>query len=90
VIIDHGLGIFSLYGHLSAITVKTGQEVQRGDVVGRTGETGLAGGDHLHFSIMLYGVHVDPVEWWDGKWIRDHVTAKLEQYPRATVTARRE
>jgi len=90
VIIDHGLGIFSLYGHLSAITVKSGQEVQRGDTVGRTGETGLAGGDHLHFSIMLYGVHVDPVEWWDGKWIRDHVTAKLEQYPRATVTARRE
>ena len=86
VIIDHGLGIFSLYGHLSAITVSKGQEVQRGDVVGRTGETGLAGGDHLHFSIMLYGVHVDPVEWWDGKWIRDHVTAKLEQYPRATVT----
>jgi murein DD-endopeptidase MepM/ murein hydrolase activator NlpD len=88
VIIDHGLGIFSLYGHLSAITVTEGQEVQRGDVVGRTGETGLAGGDHLHFSVMLYGVHVDPVEWWDGKWIRDHVTAKLEQYPRATVTAR--
>jgi murein DD-endopeptidase MepM/ murein hydrolase activator NlpD len=90
VIIDHGLGIFSLYGHLSAITVKRGQDVQRGETVGRTGETGLAGGDHLHFSIMLYGVHVDPVEWWDGKWIRDHVTAKLEQYPRATVTARHE
>jgi murein DD-endopeptidase MepM/ murein hydrolase activator NlpD len=90
VIIDHGLGIFSLYGHLSAITASKGQEVQRGDVIGRTGETGLAGGDHLHFSIMLYGVHVDPVEWWDGKWIRDHVTAKLEQYPRATVTARRD
>ncbi len=90
VIIDHGLGIFSLYGHLSAITVKAGQEVARGDTVGRTGETGLAGGDHLHFSIMLYGVHVDPVEWWDGKWIRDHVTAKLEQYPRATVTAHRD
>lgn len=87
VIIDHGLGIFSLYGHLSAITVTKGQEVQRGDTVGRTGETGLAGGDHLHFSIMLYGVHVDPVEWWDGKWIRDHVTAKLDQYPRATATA---
>ncbi len=90
VIIDHGLGIFSLYGHLSAITAQQGQQVQRGDVIGRTGETGLAGGDHLHFSIMLYGVHVDPVEWWDGKWIRDHVTAKLEQYPRATVTARRD
>ncbi|MCC6847998.1 MAG: M23 family metallopeptidase [Deltaproteobacteria bacterium] len=90
VIIDHGLGIFSLYGHLSAITVRRGQEVQRGETVGRTGETGLAGGDHLHFSVMLYGVHVDPVEWWDGKWIRDHVTAKLEQYPRATTTATRD
>jgi murein DD-endopeptidase MepM/ murein hydrolase activator NlpD len=88
VIIDHGLGIFSLYGHLSAITAQKGQEVARGDVIGRTGETGLAGGDHLHFSIMLYGVHVDPVEWWDGKWIRDHVTAKLEQYPRTTVATR--
>ncbi|MCC6766926.1 MAG: M23 family metallopeptidase [Deltaproteobacteria bacterium] len=90
VIVDHGLGIFSLYGHLSAITVTQGQEVQRGETLGRTGETGLAGGDHLHFSIMLYGVHVDPVAWWDGKWIRDHVTAKLEQYPRATVTATRD
>ena len=88
VIIDHGLGIFSLYGHLSAATVHPGQSVQRGDTIGRTGETGLAAGDHLHFSIMLYGVHVDPVEWWDGKWIQDHVTAKLEQYPHATVTAR--
>jgi murein DD-endopeptidase MepM/ murein hydrolase activator NlpD len=88
VIIDHGLGIFSLYGHLSAATAKVGQAVQRGDTIGRTGETGLAAGDHLHFSVMLYGVHVDPVEWWDGKWIQDHVTAKLEQYPRATVTAR--
>ena len=88
VIIDHGLGIFSLYGHLSAITVKSGQEVQRGDTVGRTGETGLAGGDHLHFSIMLYGIHVDPVEWWDGKWIRDHVTAISPSVSACAGTAR--
>jgi len=87
VILDHGLGIFSLYGHLSAVTVTVGQAVARGDTLGRTGETGLAAGDHLHFSIMLYGVHVDPIAWWDGKWIRDHVTAKLELFPRATVTA---
>jgi murein DD-endopeptidase MepM/ murein hydrolase activator NlpD len=90
IILDHGLGIFSLYGHLSAITVKVGDRVQRGDTIGRTGETGLAAGDHLHFSVMLYGVHIDPVEWWDGKWIRDHVTAKLDLYPRTTVTARRD
>jgi len=90
VIIDHGLGIFSLYGHLSAITTKVGATVQRGDTIGRTGETGLAGGDHLHFSVMLWGTHIDPVEWWDGKWIHDHVTAKLDAYPRSTATARRD
>jgi murein DD-endopeptidase MepM/ murein hydrolase activator NlpD len=89
VILDHGLGIFSLYAHLSAIRVATGQDVERGDVLGRTGATGLAGGDHLHYSVMLWGVHVDPIEWWDGKWIRDHVTAKLDAYPRRTVTAKR-
>jgi murein DD-endopeptidase MepM/ murein hydrolase activator NlpD len=90
VILDHGLGIFSLYGHLSAITTTMGAVVQRGDTIGRTGETGLAGGDHLHFSVMLWGTHIDPIEWWDGKWIRDHVTAKLDAFPRTTVTARRD
>jgi murein DD-endopeptidase MepM/ murein hydrolase activator NlpD len=90
VIIDHGLGIFSLYGHLSAITVAVGDDVTRGATIGRTGETGLAGGDHLHFSTMLYGIHVDPVEWWDGKWIHDHVLAKFDAYPHATVAARSE
>lgn len=88
VILDHGLGIFSLYGHLSAVTTQVGATVQRGDTIGRTGETGLAGGDHLHFSVMLWGTHIDPVEWWDGKWIHDHVTAKIDAYPRTTVTAR--
>jgi murein DD-endopeptidase MepM/ murein hydrolase activator NlpD len=90
VILDHGLGIFSLYGHLSAIMVGVGEEVHRGDLIGRTGETGLAGGDHLHFSVMLWGVHVDPVEWWDGKWLRDRVLAKLEAYPRAESVAARD
>ena len=80
VIIDHGLGVFSLYGHLSSLHVAEGDSVKRGDPVGRTGESGLAGGDHLHFSIMLWGIHVDPVEWWDPKWIEDHLTAKLDAF----------
>jgi murein DD-endopeptidase MepM/ murein hydrolase activator NlpD len=80
VILDHGLGLFSLYGHLSSISVAVGQQVQRGDSIGRTGETGLAAGDHLHFSIMVDGVHVDPVEWWDPKWVADHVTEKLRSF----------
>ena len=80
VILDHGIGLFSLYGHLSSIGVTVGQTVQRGDSLGRTGETGLAAGDHLHFSMMVDGYHVDPVEWWDPKWIADHVTEKLKSF----------
>lgn len=82
VVLDHGLGVFTLYGHLSSISVAKGDTVTVGQVIGTTGQTGLAGGDHLHFSTMVHGVHVDPVEWWDPKWIHDHVTAKLDMFPR--------
>ncbi|MCE9641656.1 MAG: M23 family metallopeptidase [Betaproteobacteria bacterium] len=77
VIIDHGLGLFSLYGHLSAIDVKVGDSVTQRQVLGKTGETGLAAGDHLHFGIYLAGLPVLPVEWWDQKWIDDNITPKL-------------
>ena len=87
VLIDHGMGIFSLYGHLSAIAVQPGVHVTTGQTLGQTGETGLAGGDHLHFSILLNGVHVDPVEWWDAHWLHDRVTPKLTMFPRATSAA---
>ncbi len=83
VVIDHGLGLASVYGHLSSLGVQVGQRVESGAVIGQSGETGLAGGDHLHFSIMLRGTHVDPVEWWDAQWLRDHVTAALSSQPSA-------
>ena len=78
VILDHGLGLFTLYGHLSAIGVKVGDSIERRGVLGRTGETGLAGGDHLHYGVYLDGVAILPVEWWDGKWINDNIVPKLE------------
>ena len=78
VMIDHGQGIFSLYGHLSKIEVQLNQEVKKGDLIGLSGQTGLAGGDHLHFSMIVNGVFVDPLEWWDEHWIRDNITAKLQ------------
>jgi murein DD-endopeptidase MepM/ murein hydrolase activator NlpD len=78
VIVDHGLGLFTLYGHLSSIDVKAGDSVARRQVLGKTGETGLAGGDHLHFGVYLDGVAVLPVEWWDQKWIDDNIKPKLE------------
>lgn len=78
VLIDHGLGIASLYGHLSSIEVSAGQDVEQGQVLGRSGETGLAGGDHLHFAILVGGVYADPIEWWDEKWVRERIAPRLD------------
>lgn len=77
VVLDHGYGLMSLYSHLSSLAVEEGQRVERGQTLGRTGATGLAGGDHLHFTMMIRGEPVTPVEWWDAAWIRDRVAAKL-------------
>jgi murein DD-endopeptidase MepM/ murein hydrolase activator NlpD len=77
VIIDHGLGLYTLYSHLSSIDVKADDAVKQGQAIGKTGETGLAAGDHLHFGVYLHGVAVLPVEWWDQKWINDNVQPKL-------------
>ena len=73
VILDHGLGVFSSYSHLSKIDVKVGDKVEKGAVLGHTGTTGLAVGDHLHFAINLQGEFVDPLEWWDPHWLKDQV-----------------
>jgi murein DD-endopeptidase MepM/ murein hydrolase activator NlpD len=80
VVIDHGYGLLSLYGHLSNFAVKPGDQVKRGQVVGATGATGLAGGDHLHFSMILQGEQVDAREWWDPHWLQDRIQAKLKQF----------
>jgi murein DD-endopeptidase MepM/ murein hydrolase activator NlpD len=77
IVIDHGYGLQSLYGHLSSFAVREGQMVQRGQELGRSGQTGLAGGDHLHFTMLLQGLPVSPVEWWDPHWIQDRVARKL-------------
>jgi len=79
VILDHGLGLSSLYGHLSSLDVEKGQTVVRGQSLGRTGQTGLAGGDHLHYSMLVHGIQVTPLEWWDPNWVRLHVQTKLSK-----------
>jgi murein DD-endopeptidase MepM/ murein hydrolase activator NlpD len=79
VIIDHGLGVQSLYAHLSSIGVKPGDTVTKGQEIGRTGATGLAGGDHLHFTMLLQGTPVNPVEWWDAHWLQDRVLRKITE-----------
>jgi hypothetical protein len=78
VILDHGFGVFSMYSHLSRIAVRPGERVAKEGILGNTGSTGLAGGDHLHFSVIIRSTFVDPVEWWDPHWIQDNVMLKLE------------
>ena len=79
IVVDHGYGLQSIYGHLSSIAVKEGDMVKRGQEMGKSGSTGLAGGDHLHYSMQVEGVEVNPVEWWDAHWIKDHVQDRLKQ-----------
>jgi murein DD-endopeptidase MepM/ murein hydrolase activator NlpD len=79
ILVDHGLGVQSLYGHLSSIDVKEGDMVKMGQTLGRSGTTGLALGDHLHFTMLLNGNAVNPVEWWDPKWTEDRVLRKIRE-----------
>jgi murein DD-endopeptidase MepM/ murein hydrolase activator NlpD len=79
VIIDHGVGVQSLYGHLSSIGVKVGDKVEKGQQIGRSGMTGLAGGDHLHFTMLVGGQQVTPVDWWSAQWMQDRVLRKIRE-----------
>lgn len=79
VIIDHGLGLQSLYSHLSSIDVAVGDQLTKGQIIGHTGTSGMAGGDHLHFGILVNGIEVEPREWLDQHWINDNFTNKWNQ-----------
>jgi murein DD-endopeptidase MepM/ murein hydrolase activator NlpD len=81
VIIDHGLGLQTIYGHLSRISVKPGDTLEKGQIIGNTGATGMAGGDHLHFEMTISGQSVNPIEWWDSHWIKNNIASKLHSEP---------
>jgi murein DD-endopeptidase MepM/ murein hydrolase activator NlpD len=78
IVVDHGYGLQSIYGHLSEIDVHEGDMVKRGQIMGKSGMTGMAGGDHIHFSMQLEGIQIDPKEWWDAHWIKDHIAKRVD------------
>lgn len=80
--IDHGLGLYTLYGHCSQLLVKEGDRVKAGETIAKTGVSGLALGDHLHFGILVQGVEVRPVEWFDGGWIRSNIDSVFSEADR--------
>ncbi len=79
VVVDHGLGLMSIYSHLSDIMVRDGEAVKKGAIIGRSGATGFAGGDHLHFGIMIHGHEVSPLYWWDSRWLRTNILDYMEK-----------
>ncbi len=78
VVIDHGFGLLTTYSHLNGYEVTEGQIVSKNDIIGQTGVTGLAGGDHLHFGVLVQNIFVNPVEWWDGEWIKNNINDKID------------
>jgi hypothetical protein len=78
IVVDHGYGLQTIYGHMSRIDMHEGDAVKRGQVMGLSGMTGMAGGDHVHFAMQLDGVQIDAKEWWDAHWIHDHVARRVE------------
>jgi len=77
VILDHGMGLQSLYAHLSSIDIRIGDIVEIDGQLGRSGATGLAGGDHLHFTMLLSGNAVTPIDWWSRQWVEDRILRKF-------------
>lgn len=78
VVVDHGLGLQTLYAHLSTINASVGDQVEKGTIIGRTGATGMAGGDHLHYGVIISGIPVNPLEWWDPSWIKHNFSDKWQ------------
>ena len=79
VIVDHGMGLMSLYAHLSSIDVADGDAVAKEQMLGRSGATGLAGGDHLHFTMLLNGQAITPIDWWSAQWVEDRILRKIRE-----------
>lgn len=77
--IDHGLGLYTLYGHCSSINVDTDEEITGRSDIANTGKSGYAMGDHLHFGVLVQGVEVRPEEWMDSQWIKLNITNVIKE-----------
>ncbi len=79
VLLDHGFGLFSMYSHLNSFNVTVGQIISKNDILGFTGSTGMAAGDHLHYSMLVRNTFVNPIEWWDEGWIKNNISDKIKE-----------
>ena len=82
IIVDHGLGLCSLYAHTSNQFVNVNDIVKRNEIIGVTGISGAVLGDHLHFGILVQGVEVNPLEWMDSRWIKSRILNVIKRAKR--------
>lgn len=73
ILIDNGLGLYTLYAHCSRFLVYKGERVHANEIIARSGSTGDAMGDHLHFDTIVQGVEIRPQEWMDAHWIKVNI-----------------
>ncbi len=78
IVIDHGMGLSSLYAHTSTQKVEIGDIVNAKQSIAKTGATGAVFGDHLHFGVLVQGIEVNPLEWMDKNWIKVRITDILK------------
>jgi murein DD-endopeptidase MepM/ murein hydrolase activator NlpD len=88
-LLDHGFGLYTLYGHCSQVLVAEGEHVRAGQVIAKTGKTGLALGDHLHFGILIQGVEVWPMDWMKQNWIESHIHRVMRRADRLIRRAKK-
>src|SRR5262249_61683459 len=86
-VLERGCAVESIYGHMREFGVKVGDMVKKGQSLGIAGQTGLAGGVHVHFSMQIDGVQINPREWWDEHWIKDRILSKLAPERISQMTA---
>ena len=79
IVIDHGYGVFTLYGHLNDFSVKVGDAVKKGQTIGHTDTTGLALGDHLHFGVLIWGYAANPIFFFDGRYLKYYLYNPLRK-----------
>ena len=83
IIIDHKMGLSSLYAHTSSQYVNLGDSVKAKQKIANTGSTGAVMGDHLHFGILVNGTEVNPLEWMDRNWIKNNITSTIKKAKKA-------
>ena len=78
-VLYHGMGLYTIYGHCSNMMVKEGDSLRSNETVAKTGRSGYAMGDHLHFGVLVQGIEVRPQEWMDQDWIRKSITDPMRE-----------